>query len=314
MSTATELQPDLYRYGLVDEVQVRAINEESRSATFVAATENGVDTWMGKEFLRMTGARLQRYRRNPVVLDAHDRFESGAVIGRADVKIEDKKLLIAEVTFAKTTRANEIWELVRTGFLRALSVGFVPDNSKITRLSEGEVDGEGDDAIKGPARIIRQWELFEISVVPVPADAEALKRSFFEKQNFKSTLGNEERETNMTDPNPKPAPPAPNPQPAPQPEPVPPTEEMRALQTQKLRAETIRSIAPAACKELAETLVLEGVSVDEASKRFLAELKTRTAPVGTGEPAPITGEGAPKNEKPNLEKMSNQEFKRMLVG
>ena len=49
---------------------------------FVAATEGGVRTFFGPEHLDMDGGNFERYRSNPIVLDSHDRFSSGAVIGR----------------------------------------------------------------------------------------------------------------------------------------------------------------------------------------------------------------------------------------
>jgi|GEM_PF-3690656 len=160
-----------------ERIEVRAVDAEKRQATFVAATEGGVETWAGPEHLRMSGANLDRFRKNPVILDTHNRYEAGAIIGRAlRVWIEQDKLLV-EIEFAATKRAEEIWTLVRDGFLSALSVGFLP--VEIMRLGENETYGTGDRKVVGPARVIIEWELFEISVVPVPADADALKRSFF---------------------------------------------------------------------------------------------------------------------------------------
>ncbi|MCP4591818.1 MAG: hypothetical protein GY842_13865 [bacterium] len=167
--------------GLLDRVQIRGIDADKRTATFVAATENGVETYYGTEHLRMAGVDLARFRRNPVVLDTHNRYEAGAVIGKAAVKIEGRNL-IAKITFADTARAEEVWRLVSTGFLQALSIGFIARDVQV--LDEAESAGDGAERIEGPARVVRAWELYEVSVVPVPADAEALQRSFFERQTL----------------------------------------------------------------------------------------------------------------------------------
>lgn len=176
-SARGESPAGLQRRDLAD-VAVRSLDEKTRTATFVAATEVGVRTWEGREHLRMAGARLTRFKANPVVLDGHDRSQVGAIVGRADVKVEGRELL-AIVTFADTARAETAWQLVRGGFLRAVSVGFIPNRERTVELRDGETDGVGESMITGPAKVVKEWELFEISVVPVPADAGALARSFY---------------------------------------------------------------------------------------------------------------------------------------
>ena len=161
---------------LVAPCELRQLDEGNRRATFVAATENGVETFHGREHLEMGGADLGRYQANPVVLDTHNRFEAGGVVGNAKARI-DGRALIAEITFAETERALEVWELVRTGFIKALSIGFIP--RRVEHVEEGATARLGNQNVQGPARIVREWELFEISVVPVPADRKAVRRRFF---------------------------------------------------------------------------------------------------------------------------------------
>lgn len=302
---------------VVEDVDIRAIDEETRTVEFVAATENGVDTSSGKEYLRMTGARLQRYRKNPVVLDSHDRYSAGAVIGRADVKIEDRKL-VASVTFAQTARAEEVWQLIKGKFLRALSVGFIPDAARIQTLDEGQTDGEGENKITGPARIIKQWELFEISVVPVPADAEALRRSFAESDivPLASSLARiierlewgAEGKKAMADEKTKEMLAA-----APVGEVKPPAIVPSAVQPSEneLRALDIRAIAPKGMERLADELIVSGVAVDDACKRFLAELQKAVPPVGMSEPVQPE---KPKTGERKLADIPDDVFVRSLVG
>lgn len=152
-----------------------SIDESARTATFVAATEAPVRVASGPpEVLRMSGAAIERYKLNPVVLDSHDRTAVGAIVGRADVTVSGRQLL-ATVAFAKTGRGDDAWALVRGGFLRATSIGYRAIQG--FRLPAGETDGDGDGVVTGPATIVTNWELLEVSVVPVPADANALVRS-----------------------------------------------------------------------------------------------------------------------------------------
>lgn len=162
-----------YRYAF-ETAKAQALDEDTRTATFVLATENPVKGWDGLEYRDMGGVRLERFRANPVVLDAHDRFSVGRVIGRAEISREHGSLL-GRVTFAKTARATEIWELVRDDFVRAVSIGFNVHN--VQQLEAGEFYGDKERGIVGPGVVFTDWELFESSIVPVGADADALKRN-----------------------------------------------------------------------------------------------------------------------------------------
>jgi hypothetical protein len=168
----------------LDDLTVRGLDADKRQATFVAATENGVLTWGGREYLRMSGVSLKRFRKNPVILDTHERGSAGAVIGKGEVWVDGRELMLT-VTFAQTARAEEIWQLVSGGFLRAVSVGFIP--GKAQKLADGEEDTENRDGkpdpkstVKGPGTVIKTWDLYEVSVVPVPADSDAVRRELGE--------------------------------------------------------------------------------------------------------------------------------------
>lgn len=158
-----------------EELRTRAVDEKARRATFVAATEVGVRSWFGSEWLRAAGVKLERFQRNPVILDSHVRDEAGRIVGRATKTWVEGREVLVEVEFATTKRAEEIWDLVRTGFLRAVSVGYWP--IKWTELERGQFDGEGAARVEGPGVVVTEWELLEISMVPVPADQFALLRA-----------------------------------------------------------------------------------------------------------------------------------------
>jgi len=316
MSTAEEA---VVTRGFFGDVTVRAIDKESRTATFAAATENGVETYGGREYLRMTGADLTRYRKNPVILDAHSYFETGAVIGRAKVSIKNREL-VAEVTFASTTRAEEAWQLVSEDFVRSLSVGFIPLDVK--RLEDGESDGNGQNRIEGPARIVRKWELYEISVVPVPADQDALRRAQFgaaheellnevrglkraltDSQNKeKKTMEDETKVEQSTEPATEQRQPA-----------EAPKAEARVAPEPEFatRAAEIRAIAPRGMEAIADQCVLEGLSIPDARKRMLEESAKRQTPAGTPEPLPPTTD---KANKETIKDVSDDVLIRSLCG
>lgn len=330
MATRVDDAVDLEVRALCLDVTVRDIDQDNRTATFVAATEGGVDTWAGTEHLQMAGVDLRRYRRNPVVLDTHNRYEAGAVIGKARAKREDRTL-VAEITFAETQRADDIWELVRTGFLKALSVGFLP--REVKSVDAGETFRLGEAEIEGPARIVRKWELYEISVVPVPADADALRRSFVQGApvelaasvrsligicerllNTKETEMPKDNQTVASTPTPDNQPAAPNPSSTTARE--QPKIETPAVQPSatELLVRDIRAICPPGLEAVADTCILENLDLETARKRMLEANAERTKPVGTPPTDDAGGEAGGETAERKLEDVPDGELVRSLGG
>jgi HK97 family phage prohead protease len=133
--------------------------EGSRRVTFVlsdASVDRVGDT------LAVDGWDLAAYRRNPVVLFAHDAL--APPIGRMWNIRSDGARLLGDVEFASAETyefADTIYKLVRDGYLKAGSVGFLP------------VDYSFSDDRRGGIDFFEQ-ELLEFSVVPIPANANAL--------------------------------------------------------------------------------------------------------------------------------------------
>ena len=134
--------------------------ELSGTLTFVAST-GGVDRH--GDTVAPEGWRLDAYRKNPVVLWAHD-YRRPA-IGRAQSVWRDGGALLARLEFAPTEFGREVEGLYRQGYQQGVSVGFRP-----LRFEERR------DARTGAFLGIRflEQELLEISAVPVPANQGAL--------------------------------------------------------------------------------------------------------------------------------------------
>lgn len=98
---------------------------------------------------------LATYMTNPVMLENHDWDKPAGCI--LESKIDDKGLWVrAKVSAARP----DLQVMVREGTLRTFSIGY------------NEVLADFDDATK--TKIIKELELLEISIVTVPANAEAL--------------------------------------------------------------------------------------------------------------------------------------------
>ena len=108
-----------------------------------------------------SGWDLEGYRRNPVFLWAHDR--SLPPIGKASRVWVDGTSLRALVEFAPTAFAEQVSELYAQGFMRGVSVGFIPLETEMRASSHGR-----------RGYWYKRQELLEISAVPVPMHSNAL--------------------------------------------------------------------------------------------------------------------------------------------
>lgn len=297
----------LHRYA--DGTEVRGIDEKGRTATFVASTERPVPMgWGAPEVLRMSGVDLTRYRANPVVLNSHGRFSVESILGTATVARVGRELH-ATVHFDETPEGEAAWVRVKSGSLRALSVGYSVDPSKIKSIGQGESDGTGESRVEGPASIVRGWQLMEISVVPVPADQDALlRRSVYAGQGRKGSAPMSLELSNIMPTGD--APPA-NPAPAsPAPQPSRSLDEQVAERDRRLaehRAATrsaidgqIRAFCPPSVKDVGDECVLDGMELEAARAKIRAAyLARRAAPNGTPEPSAVKPLTPPNGEQNN---------------
>lgn len=139
---------------------VKEINEKER--TLVSVVSTGAVDRMG-EVIEPEGIDLKNYRKNPIVLWAHN--YGSPPIGRSLWIKKQNGGLVSKMEFAKTERAEEIFSLYKGGFLNAFSIGF----SSI----ESEPMDKNDTSFFGPKRF-KKTEMLEYSAVPVPANPEAL--------------------------------------------------------------------------------------------------------------------------------------------
>jgi len=114
------------------------------------------------DILEPGGAQIASFLKNPVVLWAHE--YRALPIGRATSLLRDGEVLKADILFAPTDFAKEVYDLYAKGFLRAWSVGFLPLEWDVIEDANGKFQGYH----------IKAWELIELSAVPVPANPEAL--------------------------------------------------------------------------------------------------------------------------------------------
>jgi HK97 family phage prohead protease len=148
------------------------------------ASSDGVDR--DGDIIKQDGWDLRNYKKNPVLMLMHNYQEFP--IGKAtDLKVEDGKLFFKAIFSNSTQKAKEAYALVKEGILNCFSVGFIPR--------------EHDE---NHSNIITKAELLEISLVPVPANPEAVVMAKSFKNNeiaeyiIKNFLKGEEKEVKGT--------------------------------------------------------------------------------------------------------------------
>jgi len=134
------------------------------------------------------GADLENYKKNPVVLFGHRYSDPEAVVGRAlELETMAGKGIRARWQFAPwgTSKGSDaVRRLWAGGFLNATSIGFmVPDGGMEEIRTE---DDEGESRRSGWR--FNEWELLEFSLVPVPANAEALRLAIKAMKDGDETL------------------------------------------------------------------------------------------------------------------------------
>lgn len=116
------------------------------------------------------GGVIEPYLKNPVVLYGHN-YRAQPVARTLSLTIEPGAGIVAQFEFppfGTSAQADEVHGLWRAGFLNAASIGFMP----LTW-----VNLETDHDTWFPPRKFTEWELFEWSIVTVPANREALRRA-----------------------------------------------------------------------------------------------------------------------------------------
>lgn len=137
--------------------------------TFILADEN-LNSYGFR--LLMSGAKLDRFRANPVALFNHRDYgpEYVGPIGRwADLRIEGGQFLGDFIGDVDDEQGAKISGKVDRGFLKGASVGI-----NIISMSE-------DPSVMLPGQkyaTITEWEPFEASVVDIPSSAAALRMRF----------------------------------------------------------------------------------------------------------------------------------------
>lgn len=141
------------------------VADKGRVLRFIGSDE-GIDR--DGEQIMLDGWDLKEYKENPVVLFGHDYKGKSVATGKVWKDNKNRKLMF-DLDFAApeiSSEADSLFKLYEAGVQRAVSVGFMPDFSKI----EYPENKDG----KGPYRVYKGQTLLEISLCAVPSNPRGL--------------------------------------------------------------------------------------------------------------------------------------------
>ncbi|GEB79789.1 hypothetical protein DDE01_12040 [Desulfovibrio desulfuricans] len=135
------------------------INEESRTVELAFSSEEPYERWWGTEILDHgpKSIRLGRMKQGAALLCDHNTRDQIGVV--ESVTIGADRVGRAVVRFGKSARAEEVYQDVKDGIRRWVSVGY-----QIHKMLQEESDPDN------PTYRVTDWEPFEVSIVAVPAD------------------------------------------------------------------------------------------------------------------------------------------------
>ena len=142
----------------------KAIKEKERKVSAVISARS-VDRDGDVILPEAFEARLETYRKNPVVTFAHNIW--APPVGKADNFEITEEEFSADIEFADTEEGEKLWKLYKGGFMNAFSAGFIP----IAISKEPVLPGQS-------GLTFTEVELVETACVPVPSNRDALQRAF----------------------------------------------------------------------------------------------------------------------------------------
>jgi len=148
-------------------IATREASDDDNTATAVISTDV-IDR--EKEVILPRGAKIENYLKNPVVQWVHDYH--AFPVGKALWAKAGRKYIKAKWEWAPTEAAQQVKDLWNGGFLNAVSIGFLPAKEGSHPPTPEEIKARPELATAN--RIYDDWELLEFSIVPVPANPEAL--------------------------------------------------------------------------------------------------------------------------------------------
>ena len=164
MTRETQKEKQLTRELIVN--SIRAVEGEGNERKFILSfsSEEPYERWYGLEILDHIEGAIDLTRLNEIgcLLFNHNRDN---VIGKINRAWLENNRGYAEVEFDTDDESEKIYQKVKSGTLKGVSVGYRVDSWEEVVANKTSADGK----FTGPCSIARKWTPYEISIVSVPA-------------------------------------------------------------------------------------------------------------------------------------------------
>lgn len=146
-------------------LNLKSDSENERVITLSFSSEEPYERYFGPEILDHRDGAIDMSRLQSIgcVLFNHNR---DSVIGKIRKAWIENNRGYAEIEFDTDEFSEKIFQKVKNGTLKGVSVSYVVNNYESVKEGKKSTDGR----FNGPCYIARNWEPLEISVVSVPAD------------------------------------------------------------------------------------------------------------------------------------------------
>lgn len=146
-------------------LNLKSDSENERIITLSFSSEEPYERYFGPEILDHKDGAIDMSRLQSIgcVLFNHNR---DSVIGKIRKAWIENNRGYAEIEFDTDEFSEKIFQKVKNGTLKGVSVSYVVNNYESVKEGKKSTDGR----FNGPCYIARNWEPLEISVVSVPAD------------------------------------------------------------------------------------------------------------------------------------------------
>lgn len=159
------------------EIAQNSVNKETRTANLVWSTGSSVrryDWDKGRYYnevlsMKPEHIRMDRINAGAPLLNTHSQWDLSSIMGVVERAWLDGEVGHSQVKFSERDDVEPFFKDVEAGIIRNVSVGYKVHRYQI------EFDTKNPDSI--PTYRAIDWEPFEISLVPVPADYKAQVRS-----------------------------------------------------------------------------------------------------------------------------------------
>lgn len=144
---------------------IRSVEGNERRFILSFSSEEPYERWFGIEVLDHKEGAVDLTRINSIgcLLFNHKR---DAVVGKVIRAWVENERGQAEVEFDTDEESEKIYQKVKSGTLKGVSVGYAVDAWEEVAANKQSSDGR----FTGPASIAVKWIPYEISIVSVPAD------------------------------------------------------------------------------------------------------------------------------------------------